>query len=203
MLKRRSALLMFVVLGEFETWESLMAIRNEENDVIDPANGNKVITKDATNSVPDQILLQGTVPSGAAVSLHYRGGLPFPKTPNMQWWIQGSKVELHLTSSSSSLNVGRDDTKVEWFDRERGTVVEVKTDRDQWDCLGPRGILRGFMKLIVGVIGFLILSGELRDMLCWRRCGRSLIPLLPKTTYRYLSNNKLLNTTLEGSFCSF
>ncbi|KAE9362953.1 oxidoreductase family protein-like protein [Stipitochalara longipes BDJ] len=132
------------VLGEFKTWNSLMAIRNSKKDIIDPANGNKVITKDAPNTVPDQILLQGTVSSGAAVSIHYRGGSPFPGTPSIQWWIQGSKGEIRLTSSSATLNVGRDDTKIEWFDKERGTVVEVKGDKDEWDELpGPaRNIAR-------------------------------------------------------------
>lgn len=121
-----------------------MAIRNEKKDIIDPSEENRVIAKDAPNTVPDQIILQGTVPSRAPVSIHYRGGLPFPGTPNMQWWIQGSRGELHLTSSSWSLNVGRDDTKVEWFDRERGAVVEVKAGEDEWDELpGPaRNIAR-------------------------------------------------------------
>jgi predicted dehydrogenase len=112
-----------------------MAIRNDKKDIIDPANENKVIIKDALNTVPDQLLLQGTVPSGAVVSIHYRGGPPFPGTPGIQWCIQGSKGELRLTSSSWSLNVGREDTKVEWFDRERGTVEELKGDVDELDEL--------------------------------------------------------------------
>jgi predicted dehydrogenase len=113
-----------------------MAIRNEKKDIVDPSQDNKVITKDATNTVPDQILLQGTVEQdNAPVSIHYRGGPPFPGTPNMQWWIQGSKGEIHLTSSSWSLNVGREDTKIEVFDRATGKVTEVKPERDEWDEL--------------------------------------------------------------------
>lgn len=53
----------------------------------------------------------------------------------MQWWIQGSKGELRLKSSSWSLNVGREDTKVELFNKETGKMEEVKRERDQWDEL--------------------------------------------------------------------
>jgi len=123
------------VLGEFSSFGSLMAIRNEKKDIIDPSHGNKIVVKDAENTVPDQILLQGVVDSGAPISIHYRGGPTFPGTPNMQWWIQGSKGELHLKSSSWSLNVGREDTKVELFDKETGMVEEVKVERDEWDEL--------------------------------------------------------------------
>lgn len=112
-----------------------MAIRNSRKDIIDPAEGNKVVVEAAPNSVPDQILLQGTVASGAAVSIHYRGGPPFPGTPNMQWWIQGSKGEIRLMSSSWSLNVGREDTKVELLDKETAKVEEVRPEKDQWDEL--------------------------------------------------------------------
>jgi predicted dehydrogenase len=113
-----------------------MAIRNEKKDIINPSQENKVVVKDAQNTVPDQILLQGTVgQDDAPVSIHYRGGSPFPGTSNMQWSIQGSKGEIHLTSSSWSLNVGREDTKIEVFDRTTGKLEEVKPERDEWDEL--------------------------------------------------------------------
>jgi hypothetical protein len=123
------------VLGEYSSFNSLMAIRNEKKDIIDPSQNNKILVKDAENTVPDQILLQGSVNSGAPVSIPYRGGSTFPGTPNIQWWIQCSMGELHLKSSSWSLNVGREDTKVELFNKETGKVEEVKVERDQWDEL--------------------------------------------------------------------
>lgn len=112
-----------------------MAIRNEKKDIIDPSQDNKILVKDAENTVPDQILLKGSVNSGAPISIHYCGSPTFPGTPNMQWWIQGSKGELRLSSSSWSLNVGREDTKVELFDKETGKVEEVMVERDQCDEL--------------------------------------------------------------------
>ncbi len=62
------------MLGEFSSANSLMAIRNEKKNIIDPSQDNKVLVEDAENTVPNQILLQGTVNSGAPVSIHYRGG---------------------------------------------------------------------------------------------------------------------------------
>jgi hypothetical protein len=112
-----------IVLGEFKTWDSLLSNQHESKDIIDLAKNNKVIVKDAPNTVPDQIVIHGIVaPSNAPVSVHFRGGSLFPGTPNIDWRIQGKKGELRLTSSSWSLNVGGPDTKVEWYDTENGTV---------------------------------------------------------------------------------
>ena len=123
-------------MGEFKTWDSLLSNRHGFKDIIDPANNNEVIVKNAPNTVPDQIMLHGLVtPSNAPVSVHFRGGTPFPGTPNIDWRVQGEKGELRLTSSSWSLNVGRPDTKVEWYDAEKGTVEQLLSDRDEWDDL--------------------------------------------------------------------
>jgi predicted dehydrogenase len=124
----------YLVLGEFKTWDSLMVNRHPTKDIINPASNNAIITKAAPNTVPDQILLHGLTPSGAPISIHYRGGPPFPGTPGIDWRIQGDKGEIRLTSSSWSLNVGRPDTKIELF--ESGGQVEVAVpERDQWDEL--------------------------------------------------------------------
>ena len=126
------------MLGEFQSWDSLLSNRHATKDIINPAENNKVITKSAPNTVPDQIMLHGTVPpSGAPVTIHYRGGKPFPGTPGIEWRIQGDIGEIRLTSPSWSLNIGRPDTKIELFDVETGEVeVEVVVpERDQWDEL--------------------------------------------------------------------
>jgi len=128
------------VLGEFNTWDSLMANRHPTKDIINPASNNAIITKAAPNTVPDQIMLHGTLsPSNAPITIHYRGGKPFPNTPNIEWRIQGDKGEIRLTSSSWSLNVGRPDTTVELFDQakgeEKGEVEVVVMERDEWESL--------------------------------------------------------------------
>lgn len=124
-----------VVLGEFKTWNSLLSIQNEFKDIVDPAENNKVIVKDAPNTVPDQIMLQGTTTVNAPVAVHWRGGPPFPGTPGIDWRIQGRKGELRLISSSCALNVGRSDTKIEWYDAENGLVEELLPDHDEFEDL--------------------------------------------------------------------
>jgi predicted dehydrogenase len=129
-------LMIMVVLGEFKSWDSLLSNRHEVKDVVDPANDNKIVVKDAPNTVPDQIMLHGLVaPSNAPVSIHFRGGKPFPGSPGIDWRIQGDKGELRLTSPSCSLNVGRPDTKIEWYDVGKETVEVLVPNKDVWDDL--------------------------------------------------------------------
>ncbi|TVY81618.1 Galactose/lactose metabolism regulatory protein [Lachnellula suecica] len=124
------------VLGEITTWNSLLSNRHEFKDIIDPSKDNKIIVKDAPNTVPDQIMLHGLVsPSNAPISIHFRGGKQFPGTPALEWRIQGEKGELRLTSSSFGLNVGTPDTKVELFDEESGIVEELVPNSSELDDL--------------------------------------------------------------------
>ena len=61
-------------------------------NIVDPANNNEVVIKDAPNNIPDQIMLHGLVsPSNAPVTMHFRGGKSFPRPPNMDWRILGTK----------------------------------------------------------------------------------------------------------------
>src|SRR4051794_40422931 len=103
-----------VVLGDFKNYDSLLSIGHPKVDIIDRAANNKIITKGAPNSVPDQVMIQGTVSSSnAIVTYQWYGGKPFPGTPAADWRILGDKGELRLTSSSWALNVGRPETKIE------------------------------------------------------------------------------------------
>lgn len=105
-------------------------------NIVDPASGNKVIVKNAPNSVPDQIMFHGVVtPSNTPVTMHFRGGEPFPGTPNMDWRILGTKGEIRLTGPSDSLNVGRVDTKVELFDAQTGKIEVVVPEQSPLDEL--------------------------------------------------------------------
>ncbi|KAF4633141.1 hypothetical protein G7Y89_g4982 [Cudoniella acicularis] len=121
--------------GEFKIWHSLLSNRLTTKDIVDSSQ-NKTIIKSAPNDVPDQIMLQAFVgSSNAPLTLHFRGGSTFPGTPATDWRIQGSKGELRLTSSSESLNVGREDTKLELYDAETGKVEVIVPERDEWDGL--------------------------------------------------------------------
>lgn len=126
------------VLGELKSYDSLMAIGHHTVDLIDPANG-KVVDKGVRNTVPNQVMIQGTVaPSNAIVNFQWRGGKQFPGTHAADWRVVGDKGELRLTSSSWALNLVPPDTKLEVFDTTTGAVESIGVDKDQWDSLpGP------------------------------------------------------------------
>jgi hypothetical protein len=79
---------------------------------VDPKNGNQVLER-AVNTVPDHLLIHGTVqPSQAVVAIIFTGGDEIPGIPVLDWRIQGESGWLRLTSSSMALNVGSPDTKL-------------------------------------------------------------------------------------------
>ncbi|KAB8075267.1 hypothetical protein BDV29DRAFT_155883 [Aspergillus leporis] len=121
------------VLGQFKSFGSSCSIRRPFIDIV---NGDKVIEKGARNSVPDQILMYGTVePSNAPVRISLHSGPGFPGLPRLDWRIQGEKGWLRLTSSVFFLNIGSPDMKLELFNAETGTVEEISSDVDEWEVL--------------------------------------------------------------------
>jgi predicted dehydrogenase len=126
-------LLIKPVLGQFKSFGSSCSIRRPFIDIV---NGDKVIEKGARNSVPDQILMYGTVePSNAPVRISLHSGPGFPGLPRLDWRIQGEKGWLRLTSSVFFLNIGSPDMKLELFNAETGTVEEISSDVDEWEVL--------------------------------------------------------------------
>jgi predicted dehydrogenase len=101
---------------------------------VDPKNGNQVLER-AVNTVPDHLLIHGTVqPSQAVVAIIFTGGDEIPGIPVLDWRIQGESGWLRLTSSSMALNVGSPDTKLGLYDAS-GKVGEVSPEEDQWSKL--------------------------------------------------------------------
>ncbi|EPE25344.1 NAD(P)-binding Rossmann-fold containing protein [Glarea lozoyensis ATCC 20868] len=121
------------VLGGFESYKSVMAIRHEKKDILD---GDEIVERDVKNEVPDQILIQGIAgPDKAPISIHLRGGPPLPGTPGIEWRIQGSLGELRLESPSWALSVGREDTKVVFYDGKGGSEVWDARDEGEFGGL--------------------------------------------------------------------
>lgn len=125
------------VLGEFKTFNSLIATQRGAVNIID--NEGNVVEKGKRKDTPDQILVQGTTTSGAVLSYHLRECKTFPGTPCLDWRIFGDKGEIRVTSETPFLNVGAHDTKIEITDAaaEASTVVEIR--KDQWEGLAQPG----------------------------------------------------------------
>ncbi|GFF58529.1 galactose/lactose metabolism regulatory protein GAL80 [Aspergillus udagawae] len=124
------------VLGEFKSFTSSCAISRPELDIVNYADGGKVIEKSVRNTVPDQILVHGTAEeSNAFVTINLYAGKEMPGLPRLDWRIQGEKGWLRVTSPMAFLNVGTPETKLQLYRTESGQVEEVTVDEDEWDSL--------------------------------------------------------------------
>jgi len=101
-------------LGEFATWDALLSNQRTTIDLVD-AEGN-VVHKDHPKSTHDQIMLHGTLESGAVVSMSLRGDKNFKGQPAMDWRIYGSTGEIRITCSGMLLQMGYEDEKIEVYD---------------------------------------------------------------------------------------
>lgn len=129
-------LISIAVLGKFKQFTSSSAITRPELDIVDYGAGGKLIEKAVRNTVPDQVLLHGTVESSnAPVTVKLHAGPEFPGLPRIDWRIQGTKGWIRLTSPVVSLNVGGPGIKIELFQTDSGEVKEVSPDVDEWDSL--------------------------------------------------------------------
>ncbi|EAW21044.1 uncharacterized protein NFIA_062050 [Aspergillus fischeri NRRL 181] len=123
------------VLGEFKTFTSSCAISRPQLDIVNYADGGKVLEKAVRNTVPDQILIHGTAESDAFVTINLYAGKEMPGLPRLDWRIQGEKGWLRVTSPMGFLNVGTPETKLELYRTDTAQVEEVKVDEDEWDSL--------------------------------------------------------------------
>ncbi|KAJ5465938.1 hypothetical protein N7530_009725 [Penicillium desertorum] len=135
---RKMKTLVQQVLGQFEKFISECSIRRPTIDIVDSSLGknDNVIVKGARNTVPDQILIHGTVkPSNAVVTLNLHGGKGCPGVPRVDWQIEGEKGWLRLTSPVFFINIGSPELKLEIFNAEDCKVQEVALGADEWDEL--------------------------------------------------------------------
>ncbi|OGM47517.1 oxidoreductase [Aspergillus bombycis] len=118
--------------------ESFSSISRPTIDIKDYSVGEagKIVETSARNTVPDQVLVYGTVePSNAAVTIKFHAGKEFPGQPRLDWRIQGEKGWLRLASPHVSLNVGGPGIKLEIARNETKEVEELLPETDEWDEL--------------------------------------------------------------------
>jgi predicted dehydrogenase len=102
---------------------------------VDSRNGDHVLEQTVKNTVPDHLLISGTVqPSQAVVVINFTGGSGISGLPVLDWRIQGERGWLRLTSSSMALNVGCPDSKLVLCDS-RGEQKDVMLEEDKWTKL--------------------------------------------------------------------
>ncbi|KAI9740246.1 MAG: transcription regulator gal80 [Cirrosporium novae-zelandiae] len=114
-------------LGELTTFTALLANQRPTFNLVS-ADGSILSTHPKTSH--DQVILTGTLSSGAVLSYHLRGGGPFPGTPAHEWRIYGEKGEIRVTAGSFFLHMEPSDRKMEvWVSgAEKPDVVDVEGD---------------------------------------------------------------------------
>lgn len=121
------------VLGDFTSYSTILANRRPQTKIIDRKTDTVVDT--VTKDTPDQVLVQGTLTSGAVLSAHYRGGKPFASPPQALWRIYGEKGEIEVTAPSPLYNVVTPAlVKILLHDQAQGEVEEIKIEKDAFDA---------------------------------------------------------------------
>ena len=83
----------FDVLGGIGSLSARLINRRTQTHIIDTG---ETIAK----TTPDQVLVQGVLESGAAFSIHYRGGLSRAAGTNLLWEINGTEGDIQVTGAS-------------------------------------------------------------------------------------------------------
>ncbi|KAM3414441.1 hypothetical protein BST61_g9606 [Cercospora zeina] len=90
-------------LGPLRSFHSLLATQRPVVDMVS-ADG-KVQEKNVQVTSSDQLLLHGTLESGAVFSIHVRGGPPFKGGTGMDWHIYGESGEVWVRGPNMHLQI--------------------------------------------------------------------------------------------------
>lgn len=135
------------MLGPLASYTPLLNISYPET-VMTTASGTPT-----SNTVPrtshDQILLHGTLASGAVLSYHLRGGPAFSSTNGHIWRIYGTEGEIQMIGPDSYLQIAEDNAKIEVYNHKSGTTETVEVDKDEFSSLMIYG--RNVARLYEGI----------------------------------------------------
>ena len=109
-------------VGELESFRSLLSIQRSSVDIIDPET---LSTMTIPRTTYDQILVQGTLKSGASISGHQRGGPPFKGSPGLVWLIQGELGEIEVTADDFLPHLGYKQMDIRIHNFGSGNVIAV------------------------------------------------------------------------------
>ena len=114
------------VLGELSSFNSQLSIQRPQVDI---KGSDGQVSETVKTEVADHVMLQGTLTSGAPLSLVLRRGPPFKDDPSLIWFIHGEKGEIKITSAAGSMQASDDNRDIAIHNFEKDEVELV-----QWDC---------------------------------------------------------------------
>lgn len=123
-------------MGEFASFTSLLG---NQRPIVDIVADGKVVESGVKKDTSDQIMIQGTLTSGAVMSVHMRGGKGFKGTPALVWRIYGEKGEIRITAAAVLLQMGLYDAAVTVYDNSTDTVEVVNLPKDPYEHLPEWG----------------------------------------------------------------
>jgi predicted dehydrogenase len=120
------------VLGPLKSYTPLLSISYPETNVTS-ATGEPT-GKTSIRTSHDQLLLHGTLASGAVLSYHLRGGPAFASSPSAGalWRIYGTEGEIQLTGPDSYLQIAEENVKVEVSVHGSGETETLEVGKDEW-----------------------------------------------------------------------
>jgi hypothetical protein len=144
----KADLLYNIVLGDVSEHKSLLVNNYPTVTIYDPLTG-KVVDKARPNDVPNQVILNAVLSSGAVLNYKLHGKPAFNpdakakasgekhKIPSLEWTIFGSTGQIRITSFDSmcntwSLNYGPDLLNVEIYDAKADTLTQLPTVEDEF-----------------------------------------------------------------------
>lgn len=111
------------VLGEFISFNAITATQRPAVSIL--GSNDTIVETDVKRDAPDQIMLQGTLTSGAVASVHMRGGMPFKDSPALLWRIYCEQGEIRLTGQLPFMGIADKDIKIEVHDAKTDKVETV------------------------------------------------------------------------------
>lgn len=111
-------------LGPLASYKGNLSTQRKETQTVDT--DGKVL-RAVTRGTPDTFSLQGTLKSGADLTVYMRGGKPFKGEPGLLWRIYGEKGEIQVTSAGVFFNVGypAESIAVKVHNHEADTVEQI------------------------------------------------------------------------------
>ena len=112
-----------LVLGELSNFQSQLSIQRPQVPII---NSDGSVLETVVTDVADHIMLQGTLDSGAPLSVIFRRGPPFKGAPGFVWSIYGERGEISITAAGPALQADDNDASitVHTFDQEELEIIE-------------------------------------------------------------------------------
>ncbi|KAJ3014934.1 transcription regulator gal80 [Thoreauomyces humboldtii] len=137
------------VLGPFKSFTTVLSNQIPNVDLLNP--DGTVARSQVPKTSVDHVLVQGTLDSGAVLSVHVRSGPPFKDAPGLEWHIYGSKGEVRVTAASAHVQIsGFQDIFL--HDHERNTVEKVEVRKglfEEWPSV-TRNVARVYERIANG-----------------------------------------------------